>query len=601
MLIAGLQLNVVVGDIAGNVERARKAINTVKHCDLIVLSEMFTTGYPPRDLLLWSSFIEENLAAKATLVELTKGFPGALVFGYVEKTPYDGAKSLLNAVCVAQRGKVLQQRYKTTLPTYDVFSERRYFEAGAEAGILPVEITLIDGSKVPIGVVNCEEAWNAAEFWQKHEYKFDPVRLMVQRGAKHIVCINASPYRYAPGQDGEESVSAIRRRIVREHCVNNGVGFTYVNQVGANDDIVFDGNSFAMNASGAVTAHAHHCAEDAMVFSRPGSAGIKESIFTRPIEEDLLRVLVLGTHDYFVKQPFLREAWLGLSGGIDSALVAFIGQQAIGSSRLITLGMPSEFSSEGSVSDARQIAQRLGLDYLLAPIKAPHHAFRQVFDDALGQLGQFRRGSLNGRVTATPIADSGVPDQNIQARCRDLMLMIGANRFDGLLLLTGNKSESAVGYYTLYDMCGGLGVIADLYKTLVKRLCVYINTTAREEIIPWSTIHKQPSAELAANQVDSDTLPPYDWLDRILMLFIEEQKSTAQIYEELGTVGNEAKYAKETHDMGRTRNLRNDIDWTCKAVLRNQWKRDQSARGIKLTRRHFKFGWEVPIVHRAKL
>jgi NAD+ synthase (glutamine-hydrolysing) len=555
MNIAGLQLNVVVGDIAGNVEMAKAAINNVRNADLIVLSEMFVTGYPPRDLLLWDDFVEENIAATARLIAFTKEIPATCVFGCVETNPADGAKGLFNTLIVARGGKVLQRRYKSTLPTYDVFSERRYFEPGKPEDVQPVEIQLLDGTTAVVGFINCEEAWNDAEFWTRHEYNFDPVDLMVRRGAKHIVCINASPWRYAPtGADmgltasAEESVAALRRRMIRKHCLDNGVGFTYVNQVGANDDIVFDGNSFAMNERGEIIAHAHHCAEDLMVFSTEDHP-IREAIFTRPIEEDLMRVMILGVKDYFAKQPFLKSAWLGLSGGIDSALVAFLGTQALGTSRVTTLGLPTEYSSEGSVTDAQKLARRLGMDYFVVPIKEAHEAHRRSFNDTLDQM------RLAGRSVPCGLKPGGLTDQNLQARIRDVTLMEWCNEFYGLMLLTGNKSESAVGYYTLYDMCGGLGVIADLYKTLVKRICTYINNTSREEIIPWNTINKPASAELAPDQKDSDSLPPYDWLDQILMRFIEDHHSSKRIIADLATVENEAKYANQTRDMGKVRNL----------------------------------------------
>ena len=599
MKIACLQLNPIVGDIPGNLAKAKQAIATVQEfADVIVLTELFVTGYPPRDLLLWHDFIDENLAAKQELVNHTANFKGALVFGYVEINNENGGKPLFNAACVAQGGKVIQQRYKTLLPTYDVFAERRYFQPGDEADIKPVELTTLDGKKIPVGIIICEEAWNDAEYWKTREYPFDPVKLMADRGALHIISINASPYRY----EGEKSISHTRRQMIARHCLDLGIGITYVNQVGGNDDVIFDGNSFSMDTNGDVLAHANHCEQDSMFVNLSLNRCVSPKTFTRPLEEDILRVLIRGTKDYFEKQPFLREGWLGLSGGLDSAMVGFLATQAIGANRVITFGMPSEFSSTGSVTDAQKAAERSGYDYYMAPIAEPHNAFRHVFDDVLTQMCKKRSTHLNGRLISGMTSESGVVDQNIQARTRDLLLMIGANKFNGLLLLTGNKSESAVGYYTLYDMCGGLGVVADVYKTMLYRLARYINATAKDEIIPWATIIKKPSAELAANQTDQDTLPPYEWMDPWLVRFIEDQQSTRQIIAEVATVENIAKYAHETNELiGRPRNLVNDIRWTTGTVIKQNWKRDQSARGLKVTKRHFKFGWEVPIVQRATL
>lgn len=608
MKIVCCQLNPIVGDVDGNLERAKSAIIAAEkqNPDIILFTELFLTGYPPRDLLFRSDVVSQNITAKDALVKLTENIKPAIAFGYVERNLNDGGKGLFNAVCVAQNGRILQQRYKTLLPTYDVFEERRYFEPGPLENIQPVEI-----NGVPFGIIICEEAWNDKQFWTKHEYDFDPVEVMVQRGAKYILSINASPFRV---QDNAPIVDT-RIQMIQKHATKHGVGCIYVNQVGANDEIIFDGNSFAIDSKGILVSQAMPFSTDLMTVDISVRLPELPAIsYKRPVQEHLLQALICGVRDYFDKQPVFQQApaFIGLSGGIDSALTAYIAVQALGISRVIGVSMPREgISSDGSKSDATKLANALGIRCITMPIGMQHGYARTSLDDANSQL--WMRNTVEKAKGLTlfnkPLIDcinAGVTDENQQARIRGLNLMSLANYYNGIVLTTGNKSEMAVGYCTLYgDMCGGLAVISDLYKggqenpepTSVYGLCRYINEFTRQEIIPWDTINKPPSAELRVNQTDQQSLPPYTVLDAILKRFVDEQKPVEEIHKELSVLFDAAEYTLKTDG----RKLDADINWACNAVLRNEYKRKQGAPGLKVSPKHWKYGWHMPIVHKMKV
>lgn len=575
MKIALAQINTIVGDVSGNLKLAKDFIEQAEKqgSDLILFPELLTTGYPPKDLLFREDLIDLNLEAKDELVKLTENISATIIFGYVERTNKNGCKPLYNAACVASGGKVIQTRFKTLLPTYDVFEEYRYFEPGPKV-FEPFEIK---GRKV--GVIICEETWNN-DYWVNNLYDIDPVAEMVKAGATDIACINSSPYRIG--------IPETRRKMIAKLCIKHDVTFSYVNQIGYNDEVGFDGNSFVLNKAGKVIAFGLPFYQEIVYADTVNGQAVSESSYQFDWQLVAINALTTGIKDYCGKIGIKGPAIIGLSGGIDSALVAYLATVALGKDQVIGVGMPSEFSSEGSVTDAEMIAKKLGIRFLLEPIKSQHNEFRNAVDSMLMQ---------NGESTMVPsCSESGVTDENLQARIRGMLLMALANYYNGIVLSTGNKSEMAVGYCTLYgDMCGGLASISDLYKTQIFDICKYINTTLKDEIIPWNTINKPPSAELRKDQKDSDSLPPYETLDAILFKYVDEAKSPKQIAKEMLTLDAEIKYEKATG-----RNLKNDIVWTCNAVIRNEFKRKQSPTGLKVSQKLFKYGWTQPIVHKLK-
>lgn len=587
MKIALAQINTVVGDVSGNVE---KAVLTLKkfgdQADLIVLPELLTVGYPTRDLLYRKDLISSNIDAADILIRATKETRAAVVFGCAQPNIVDGGKPLFNAAFAAAGGQKVNERHKSLLPTYDVFEEDIYFEPGTKDDF---KVFSINGTNV--GVIICEEAWNQSEFWPKHLYPFDPVAEIVKAGAQQIVVINSSPYR--------RGIPQLRRQMIAAHAKRHGVGIAYVNQVGYNDDVGFDGNSFAVNGGGEMIAHVQSFTEDAILFDtfdRP----IPEITYEIDWQHEIIQALILGIRDYFGKQGINGPALIGLSGGIDSALVAFLATQALGKERVVGIGMPSQFSSRGSVSDAEQIAKKLGIHFAVQPIVVAHSDMRRAVDCMNHYLtGGKPDGSgppapeLFGRKIVM-CEDSGVTDENLQARIRGTYLMALANYYNGLVLSTGNKSEMAVGYCTLYgDMCGGLAVISDVYKTWVFDICRYINEMHRAEIIPWNTINKPPSAELRKDQKDSDSLPPYELLDEVVVRYVEQGKHPQEIIDDLVTEDRAMAYLG-THN----RTIQDDIVRVCRMICRAQFKRIQSPTGLKVTARLFKMGYRLPIVHK---
>lgn len=599
MRIALAQINTIIGDVTYNQKVATKFImdSDEWQVDLVVLPEMLLTGYPPRDLLNRKDLIDQNLKAKNELVKLTENLKCGIVFGYVDRTNKDGQKPLVNNVVLAYKGKILQTRTKTLLPTYDVFEEYRYFEPGPRV-FNSIDFTTQNGDNVKLGLVICEEAWNDKEFWKTHLYDVDPVSELVKNGANYLVVVNASPYR--------KEIIDTRIKMMAQHCLRHNVGACYVNQVGYNDEVGFDGNSFAINSDGELIAHSTHFSEDLLIFNTQ-DLHIPNEVYQfyvkQPWQEEVLTALITGVKDYFEKQNLKGPAIIGLSGGIDSAIVAYIAKQALGKDRVIGIGMPSKFSSSGSVEDARKIAQTLGIHFVVEPIKQQHDAIRVAVDNMNVNLLKrkeeeelFREKdpvSFQNR-TFKDCEDSGITDENIQARLRGLYLMALSNYYGGLVLSTGNKSEMAVGYCTLYgDMCGGLAVISDVPKTMVYDLCRYINDISRAEIIPKNTIEKPPSAELRANQKDQDSLPPYWLLDMVLYQYVDEGKCHQEVLESILSDPRIIGYNDAT-----SRDLVTDILWVCDAITKSEFKRKQAPTGLKISHKHFKYGWTQPIVHR---
>lgn len=589
MNIGIAQLNTIVGDVQGNLAKGRAAYEQcVKNgANVVVLAELFTTGYPPKDLIRRRDLISANLEAVETINGWSKELGVPIIYGFIEPNPVDGEKDHFNAVMTAIDGKPANIRHKTLLPTYDVFNEDRYFQPGDVAK----EFAPVNIGGVLCGVINCEEAWNDPSFWKERLYKINPVAEMVKNGAKMIIVVNASPFR--------EGVFEKRVQMMAAHCKLHGVPCVYVNQVGYNEDVGFDGRSFAMNDKGEVTYLAAPFREEIAVVD-PNDFPLPEKVLHIPWQQEMVLALTTGVRDYFGKLGINGPAVLGLSGGIDSALVAYIAAAALGKDRVVGVGMPSEYSSDHSKSDAEQLARKLGIHWALEPIRKPHNAVRdaanhimdQLYSDVASQVGSdsvqlFGRPQVN-------IEDSGVTDENIQARARMLYLMTVSNFFNGVLLTTGNKSETAVGYCTLYgDMSGGLAVISDVLKTKVFEICRWINETSRDEIIPWNTINKPPSAELRPGQTDQQSLPPYEVLDEIIVGYVEDELAPSEIEKQMYSYDRAMKYNRDTG-----RDLVNDIYWVCQTTDRNEHKRKQSATGLKVSKKMFKMGREVPIVHK---
>jgi NAD+ synthetase len=541
MRIALAQLNTTVGDIAGNerlvLEAYRRGVEA--QAKLVLTPELSLTGYPPRDLLLRESFIRANQAA----LERLAGVVGevGLIVGFVGENPQRPGRPLTNAAALLHRGRVVAIRTKTLLPTYDVFDEDRYFEPASENAVIHWE-----GCR--LGLTICEDIWNDAEFGVQRRYRPDPAAALVASGAEILINLSASPWQLGK----EQRRCALLRSLARRHQVP----VVYCNLVGGNDELVFDGRSLAFNAAGGCLGEAAHFASDFLVVDT-------EAAGDRPLapvaDEALLHdALVLGMRDYVGKCGF-RSVVLGLSGGIDSALVAALAVDALGAENVRGLALPTEFSSAGSIDDARSLAANLGIRFDVVPIQGAFEALKRQMEPL-----------FEGRPEDTT-------EENLQARLRGVTLMAMSNKFGSLLLTTGNKSELAVGYCTLYgDMCGGLAVISDLPKTWVYRVSRWINRD--REIIPPSSITKAPSAELRPNQTDQDSLPPYDVLDAILEAYVVEDRPAADI---IAAGFSEA-----------------DVRRVVRLIDLSEYKRRQAAPGLKVTSRAFGVGRRQPVAQR---
>jgi NAD+ synthase (glutamine-hydrolysing) len=541
MKVALAQINTTVGDLAGNEAKILAAYRRGGEAgvELVVFPELTTTGYPPRDLLLKRSFIAGNLAMLDRLAVATGEV--AMLVGFVGENKKRPGREVANCVALLQHGKIVATRTKTLLPTYDVFDEDRYFEPSTEN--LPVTF---NGAKV--GLTICEDIWNDEDFWPERRYQHNPPIELAAAGSRVLFNVSASPW--SVGKD------ATRYKMLRSMALKVKCPVVFCNQIGGNDELVFDGGSLVFNAAGELIACAEMFAEDFVVVDTETKTSVPHPDL--PEEELIYRALVLGLRDYMHKCGF-KSAVLGLSGGIDSALVACLAVEALGRENVRGISLPSQFSSQGSLDDARLLAKRLGIGYEVIPIQPAFETVKQQLQPAFA-----------GRPEDTT-------EENIQARLRGVILMALSNKFGALLLTTGNKSELAVGYCTLYgDMCGGLAVISDVPKTMIYRLARWINR--EREIIPESSITKPPSAELRPNQTDQDSLPPYEVLDAILDAYVVHGKTKAEIiaagFDEL------------------------DVKRVIRLIDFNEYKRRQAAPGLKVTSKAFGVGRRVPIAQK---
>jgi len=547
MKIALAQINPVIADIEGNRQRIIDCIENARcsGAELVVFPEMSTIGYPPMDLLENRKLIDDNLRSIETIARHTTDI--AVIAGYVD---YDTARKpmLYNTAAFMKGGTIASSHRKTLLPTYDVFDELRYFSPAPGQ-----ERIIFKGQK--IGITVCEDIWNEADynnkfFMENRRYLTDPLKSLLKDGLDLVINISASPYCMGKNTVKWDMITSIAKKYA--------VPVLYVNQVGGNDSLIFDGNSFYVNGKGDIIAMAKAFEEDLLVVDTQsdGPAVIpKEDTL-----EDIRRALVLGIRDYMRKCGF-RDVVVGLSGGIDSALTAALAVEALGPGHVTGITMPSVYSSRGSVDDSIQLAENLGIRISTIPIV-------DLFD-------QYKK-TLSGIFNGLP---EDVTEENIQARIRGNLLMSVSNKFGCLLLTTGNKSELATGYCTLYgDMSGGLAVISDVPKTLVFKLAKHLNRD--REIIPQATIEKPPSAELRENQTDQDSLPPYDILDQILECYVEKKMSL----EEIVRLGFPAAVVADV----------------LKKVNTNEYKRIQAAPGLKVTSKAFGIGRRVPIAQKFR-
>jgi NAD+ synthase/NAD+ synthase (glutamine-hydrolysing) len=540
------QINPTVGDFAGNaakiIEYSARARS--QGAGLILFPELSICGYPPRDLVERTSFVAHNREAAEHIAAETRGI--AVICGLVTPAQADTGKSVMNSAALLMDGSIKFVQSKMLLPTYDVFDELRNFAPARHQ-----ELFAFCGKQMALTI--CEDAWNDKHFWPRQLYSIDPVEALVKAGGNFVLNISASPFWTGKRELRQEMLATIAR--------TDRVPVAFVNQVGGNDSLVFDGSSLVFDRDGKVIAQGKSFEEDLIFFDADSLSGdMHEQIAGE--EASVYAALVLGTRDYMRKCGF-AQAIVGLSGGIDSALTAAIAVDAIGAENVIGAGMPSEYSSGGSVSDARQLAANLGIKFEVLPIGDIVHSFKST----LGSV-------FEGR-------PEDVTEENIQSRIRGSLLMALSNKFGALVLSTGNKSELGVGYCTLYgDMAGGLAVINDVPKTLVYRLSRYVNS--RKPIIPLASLEKPPSAELRPDQKDTDSLPPYEVLDAILEDYVEQAHSAEDIAREHG------------FDLGLVKSV-------IRMVERNEYKRQQAAPGIKISPKAFGYGRRFPIAANADI
>lgn len=542
-----MQLNPTVGDLKGNADLIARAVGQASDVDLAVTSELALLGYPPRDLLLNEDFVRRSWKVLEALAPKLKEAASVLV-GLAEPNPGEVGRPLFNSAALLRGGLVERTFHKTLLPTYDVFDEDRYFEPACEPQILD-----LDGARLGISI--CEDIWNDRDFWKRRRYHTDPIEELVKAGAKAVINLSASPFTVGKQLHREAMLGSMARKYK--------VPFVYVNQVGGNDDLVFDGRSCAFDAQGMLIARGKGFEEDVVVvdlaeadLEKP-SGQIAEDDFAA--EAEIWRALILGTRDYVRKCGF-KSVLLGLSGGIDSALTAAVAVEALGPENVLGVLMPSPYSSKGSIEDSAALAKNLGIKTITITIADIMKSFDSGLADA-----------FRGRET-------DVTEENIQARIRGNLLMALSNKYGSVLLTTGNKSELAVGYCTIYgDMSGGLAVISDVPKTVVYRIARWLNE--KRKIIPDAILSKAPSAELRPCQTDQDSLPPYDVLDAILEMHIEQHRPA----EEIVARGFDPETVRRVLGL----------------VKAAEFKRKQAAPGIKVTDRAFGSGWRMPVACRS--
>ena len=546
MKIALGQINPTVGDFSGNsakiIEFSHRA--QAAGAGLILFPELSVCGYPPRDLVERSSFVTHNREAVERIAAETQGI--AVICGLVTPADTDAGKTVMNSAAWLVDGKVAFIQSKMLLPTYDVFDEMRNFAPARSQSLYP-----FCGNRMALTI--CEDAWNDKRFWEKRLYTIDPVESLIHAGGNFVLNISASPFWIGKRELRRDMLTSIARQ--------HKVPVALVNQVGGNDSLVFDGSSLVIDRDGKVIAQGRSFEEDIIYFDSQTLTGEMHEQITGE-EASVFSALVLGTRDYMHKCGF-QKAIIGLSGGIDSALTALIAVEAVGPENVIGVGMPGPYSSQGSIDDARALAKNLGIRFELLPINPAYEAYRatlkQVFADC----------------------KEDVTEENIQARARGTTLMALSNKFGAIVLSTGNKSELAVGYCTLYgDMAGGLAVISDVPKTMVYRISRYMNS--RRAVIPEATLEKPPSAELRPDQKDSDTLPPYEVLDAVLEDYIEDAHSAERIAEERAL------------DIQLVRRIIRMVD-------RSEYKRQQSAPGLKISTKAFGYGRRLPIAAKLEI
>jgi NAD+ synthase (glutamine-hydrolysing) len=543
MKVTLAQLNPVVGDLQGNLSRMKETLSQASKdlSDLLVLPELFLAGYPPKDLLERRWFVQKVQQTIEKLAKISTEYPQTgILFGAPLLTVKNTGKGLYNSAVLIHQGQVLFTQHKSLLPTYDVFDETRYFDPAGELNTVTFKCE-------NLGISICEDAWNDPQLWPRGKfYTFNPIEVLAKKGASLFINISASPF-----EMGKEE---LRYQLISNHAKKHKVPFIYVNQIGGNDELVFDGRSLCVDRKGDPISifpsfKEHVQTIDARLSGSPGLYVPQDKI------ESVHEALILGIRDYMRKCGF-SKAVVGLSGGIDSALVCCLAKEALGGENVLGISMPSPYSSKGSIEDSRRLSEKIGIQFKVISIS-------EIYASYLATLEEHFQGR-----------EFDITEENVQARIRGNILMAFSNKFGYLVLSTGNKSELAVGYCTLYgDMSGGLSVLSDVPKTMVYELANHINR--KSEIIPGEIIEKPPSAELKPNQVDQDTLPPYPILDKILYHYIEEEASP----DEIVSMGFDLKTVK----------------WVVRTVERNEYKRRQATPGLKVTTKAFGVGRRMPI------
>lgn len=538
MKIALLQINPTVGDLDSNAAKIKELADKAKESDLIVTSELALLGYPPRDLLLYPEFIKESWLVLEKIAKYTKSLPPLLV-GTAAINKNGTGRPLHNVACLLRNGEVEKIFFKSLLPTYDVFDEDRYFEPTGEPQILT-----LSGKK--IGVSICEDLWNNQDFWQRPRYHFDPIEKLAREKVDFIINLSSSPFTI--------DKQKLRESMISQSAKKYKIPIVYVNQVGGNDDLIFDGASLAFNNRGKLLARAKAFEEDLLVVNIDSKTQ-NINAYPENTEEMIFKAISLGLNDYLKKCHF-EKVLIGISGGIDSAVVATIASLSLGSRNVTGVLMPSPYTSAQSMTDAQRLAKNLGIKTMTLEITNLMKSYNKALESTFGGLKK------------------DITEENIQARIRGNLLMALSNKHKALVLSTGNKSELTVGYTTLYgDLTGGLAPLGDLSKTQVYKLAKWFNR--KESLIPRSIIEKAPSAELKPNQKDQDSLPPYDVLDKILSLYIEKHEGSKQLVSK----GFDKSLVKKVLSM----------------VASAEFKRRQSPPTLKVTSRAFGPGWRMPI------